>query len=622
MNTTVRSLGVCCALALGLVVAPGVAQAAPSATIDRVQLLPRADLSIAAWNRTTDQYDEDYVYPATRTVRLTACSSRQVSGSADSGLPVFRWLLEPLEGQPLAVPISRGPLPPGQCITDVGLPAMGLWRLTLTTTDAAGLTASAMRTVRFRDVVVAAVGASFASGEGNRAKGPADFSAWIDGPCHRSYYAWPALLARDLENDSTAVTFLSYACSGADIEHLTSTNYSGLKGGQNLQPQLRALREALHDPVDPLTRPVDVLVGAIGLNTLNVAANLADCIKHLAPGVGPDCQKDFTGKFNRLPGRYDALELALSANLKLSQFHLLGYPSRILTDAQDNYPKKLTGVLCSLSPSCTTRATLCGPWANTTVSDKQWMTRSVETLNGLMRSATQRHGWTFSPTIDRFRRHGYCAPPGVSWFRSITGSVRQQGDHYGTAHPTRAGHIAAFEAVRPKVQLARTAPFPVTLALDVVRVQVTKPSFDRTKNERPPQVSAVNLKVLGVARARCGPAGFDPTAANGAKAFAAGPCRHFVVSTAGNTIAMTGSVTVGVWVPREPPIPGEPDAGHFEKSTLSVRRVHLRADNWNVAPPFLPGATPVQHLVAGSTTGKFGKLEVDYTITKPEVVLP
>ncbi len=100
---------------------------------------------------------------------------------------------------------------------------------------------------KVRDILVASLGDSFASGEGNPNR-PAEFSdakrhrnlyplrnensvagsaVWTDQLCHRSLYGQNlrAALQLAVENRELAITFLDYSCSGAGIDE-------GILGGQ------------------------------------------------------------------------------------------------------------------------------------------------------------------------------------------------------------------------------------------------------------------------------------------------------------------------------------------------------------------------------------------------------
>jgi hypothetical protein len=296
-----------------------------------------------------------------------------------------------------------------------------------------------------------------------------------------------------------------------------------------------------------------------------------------------------------------------------------------MTDRFDKYPLKITGVRCNVTPGCVANAALCGVFANLRVADKQWMTTSLEGVNRLLGKAAQRHNWTVTPTIDAFRRHGYCTPSGRTWFRSFFSSLALQHDIYGTVHPTRKGHVAAFEAVAPHVRLDSAAPAPDRFAIDLTRVKLALPDQQLELPERPHQVGETQVRIAGAAHVACGPVAAQPSLLAypfPAATVSAGPCRHFTITTAGSTIAIKASATVSRFVPRRPPIPGEPGAGSSRSGTLDAQRFHVRADNWDAAPvtigPF-PAEPPRHRLVAGSSHGRFGKLVIEYTITKPTV---
>jgi len=93
---------------------------------------------------------------------------------------------------------------------------------------------------KVRDIVIAGLGDSFASGEGNpdqpvefaearryrnlyplrKVNGTAGSAQWTDRLCHRSPYGhqFRAALQIGIENPQAAVTFLDYSCSGAGVE--------------------------------------------------------------------------------------------------------------------------------------------------------------------------------------------------------------------------------------------------------------------------------------------------------------------------------------------------------------------------------------------------------------------
>jgi hypothetical protein len=259
---------------------PPRATAASAIPGSRVQLMPRAALAFAAWNDQKDTYRDSYVNPRQWQIRLNGCDS-VVDGQTIGPLstkPSPSWTLEPLDGQavdgqPLpavSVPSEPGP---GTCARTIFLRALGRWRITMTVTGAAGVPASVATERTFRDVLIAAVGDSFTSGEGGKTRN----GSWADEQCDRGMNAWPALLARErVENGSITVTYLNFACSGAEVKQLTTEFYNGINPPRHLfplKPQLQALRNAIGDPLNPAPRTVDLLVANVGINEMGGPAS-------------------------------------------------------------------------------------------------------------------------------------------------------------------------------------------------------------------------------------------------------------------------------------------------------------------------------------------------------------
>ena len=247
-------------------------QAAPPQAAALTTLAPRADASSAAWDAVRNTYATAYAKPSSWKFKLDGCASR--GGANDSGVRAsiveYHWSLEPLEGQtPLVVHTAS-------CAKDVSLTKLGRWRVRLTIRDSRGATNATSQIVTLRDKLVVAVGDSFASGEGNP-ESQNDVPDWIDEQCHRSDAAWPARVARSLENRSTVVTFLTFACSGAEIRHLTDVDYEGAEPAEPLPPQLVVARRLLGDPLNTATRQADVVLLAAGVNDLHISSILTDC---------------------------------------------------------------------------------------------------------------------------------------------------------------------------------------------------------------------------------------------------------------------------------------------------------------------------------------------------------
>jgi hypothetical protein len=555
----------------------------PPVAVANIQLIGRAATSHAAWDPTLDTYRRGYVYPPGHSLSLNACGST-IDGLPARGASVVagvRWRLVPLAGQRDA-PIDVPPSSIGSCATIGALPALGLWRIVLTVRDAEGRESTDARTQTYRDVLVAAIGDSFASGEGNK------LGHWDDAQCHRSHSAWPALVASALENRTTAVTFISFACSGADIVNLVDTQYRGMDwGGQRmLAPQARALRALLGDPLDAATRPVDVLLGAAGIGALDVADTLADCsVRHPLTY----CQRDLSQAIATLPDLYGRLDVALSQNVRLGQAYFIGYPARIFTDAADHH----TG---------------CGVFRMTDGS-AAWITSQARAVNQQLLQAAAAHGWRLMPTEDAFRHHGYCAGD-ASWFRSWTSSQHDQGNEDGTAHPNLQGQRAAAAIALGLVRTDVPAPAPARFVVRFLRLRVVDTRAHRTPWQA--------LLRVGWFRDACARNVETVTSvSNGSWVdLSANPCLRYTVRTVARTIDLAASTSL--FVPFHPP---EDPQGHPRAPRprqYSIDATLARANGWSATPPFGPTHV-VRHVVTQHDGATF---EIEYDVTVEPTLVP
>ena len=540
-------------------------QAAPPQAAALTTLAPRADASSAAWDAVRNTYATAYAKPSSWKFKLDGCASR--GGANDSGVRAsiveYHWSLEPLEGQtPLAVHTAS-------CAKDVSLTKLGRWRVRLTIRDARGATNTTSQVVTLRDKLVVAVGDSFASGEGNP-ESQNDVPDWIDEQCHRSDAAWPARVARSLENRSTVVTFLTFACSGAEIRHLTEADYAGAEPAEPLPPQLVVARRLLGDPLNTATRQADVVLLAAGVNDLHISSILTDC----ATTVIGSCQVSLAREHRALPESYDELEAAISANLRAASTVIAQYPARLFTNGADEHDA-------------------CGAFSNMSDADASWITDEGNHLNRTLNEAAARHGWTSVAVTDAFRRHGYCASD--RWFRTWEESLATQEDVSGTAHPNGAGHQAVAELVTPRVTLDALAPPLQRLEVRFLRARVIDDDIG-DPNEPGPLDPHVDFSVLWQ-RSACGHAietrrGFG--IAGQWRDLADDPCLRFPLSTVGRSIETRIHTAAG--------------------GSLNVQRAHRRSAGWDAVPPLDPGG--VQRLRVVQT---LGVLEVEYRVTMPLV---
>jgi hypothetical protein len=394
-----------------------ISQSAPPRAAIGYRLQRRADGFAAAWSTSTDRYADSYVNPGSWRLALDGCSSRPGVNDSGGTVPIadYSWTLQPLDGQ--AAPSVR--VHTASCNRTVSIGATGRWRLALTVTDTRGQRGRATRTATYRDRLVVSIGDSYASGEGN----PNPGGTWTDRQCHRSPNGWPARVARGLEGSSTTVTFLSFACSGAELRHLFDRSYEGAVPGSPLPPQVTAVRRALGAPNAAGTRRVDVLLVSGGVNDLGFSDILEDC----ALSVLSSCIRSLSDAMSTLAGKYDRLGAAIDTNLRVSSTVIADYPARIFTDDDDHYDG-------------------CGAFRFVDHDEARWIGDMGAILDLKIAAAAGRNDWTSVPVTDSFRGHGYCADD--TWFRSWSGSQAVQGDHDGTAHPLSHGHVKVAELVR------------------------------------------------------------------------------------------------------------------------------------------------------------------------------
>jgi len=243
-----------------------------------------------------------YLDPAGYQVILNACPS---SGAT------YRWqILDPRDGR-VVVTTRERPLRKKSCRSEVTLPE-GRYQGVITVTSA-GRQASATMPIEVRNLLMVAMGDSYASGEGN----PRNVDAWIEqgGPfvrfdpywdddgCNRSVRGGPAQAALALEQASaqTSVTLVYVACSGATVD-------TGILGpqpgaGQALS-QIERARQIVGD------RPIDLITLSVGGNDVGFTNILAAC------ATTPDCpvRPAPSGQLARYPTLQDGVQ-ALTARL-------------------------------------------------------------------------------------------------------------------------------------------------------------------------------------------------------------------------------------------------------------------------------------------------------------------
>jgi hypothetical protein len=407
--------------------------------------------SWGAWNSSNATYDPDFVNPDRWSINLNGCASTSLYH-----INRYTFTIAQL-GTTWAHTLDLA-----ACNLQLHhvLPAQGLYRVTLTLhTDMgvnSGVSLPTSRSVGVKDYLVVSIGDSLASGEGNPDQ-PGSYDVnynvlgeatsattirsawWRDTRCHRSARSGPALAAQAYEDaDShTSVTFLSVACSGAEIRHLISTRYQGIapEGNATVPPQV----DAIHDLVGPSGprggRTIDALLVSAGVNDLGFSDIIQRCATNPNVFEHQRCVTDggIANTMALLPARYDALAAALREKLPATrEVYLNNYPANVF------------------------RGGACGvlglPGVGIDDVEAAEINRWGVALDARIAEATDRfrtnaNRWNLVDDLSGpFSAHAYCDNP--SWFRSYSQSWEGQGDENGTAHPNAAGHLAYRDVIR------------------------------------------------------------------------------------------------------------------------------------------------------------------------------
>ncbi|MCU0282119.1 MAG: hypothetical protein MUE66_09970 [Acidimicrobiia bacterium] len=376
--------------------------------------------------------------PALFSLRLDGSGSTAMMGAQSLPIVSYRWELTGAARQV----VRRGTQP----VLDIDLPE-GLYRVALEVEAALPWGTARGRFVRevaVEDVLVVAIGDSYASGEGNpeRARdasgGPAQ---WADAPgdpgteaahaaAHRSTAAWPALAALALErgDPATSVTFVSVAATGASVT-------AGL-----LSPQPGVAAVGQLDQVAAMVgeRRIDVLLLSIGGNDIGFARivrGLVDADRLADPVCyGTDLENiwaaSWDGDWNRgsalrpslpwgvacrattttgrallpglrgLPGELDRLAAAIEDGLDPVAVYAMEYPDPTGSGSGQEGCGEIVG---DVTP----------PFRFHEINraeQEQGGTRVVQPLNRAVADAAARHGWILVAGVaEAFAAgHGYC----------------------------------------------------------------------------------------------------------------------------------------------------------------------------------------------------------------------
>ncbi len=318
--------------------------------------------------------------------------------------------------------------------------------------------------VEVKDIWVAILGDSYASGEGASfydVKSPVSHEAkWLYDKqatlrpsgmrCNASPVAWGAKAAEYFATKTPhyGVKVSNFACSGSKLTRVG--NIQKTFNGQTYV-QAHALKKAIRE--NGGVKP-DFILFTAGGNDVHFADIIAECLTF---GCAKDSEGGNDEKIFRkarqglrdLAGRYEKFNGFLTG---------MGIdPSRIVMPSYFDPTQGADGQveICRMEDFFTDPATSCPrdkmpmkglevvvPFSMTTDSYKRAITEVGNPLKARQKIAAQKHGWFFvKRAIDVYKRHGNCSWD--AYTNTICAALKRTGDFNGAFHPNKEGHAAA-----------------------------------------------------------------------------------------------------------------------------------------------------------------------------------
>lgn len=235
--------------------------------------------------------------------------------------------------------------------------------------------------------------------------------------CHRSGISGIEVAGALLDADYKTgmdVKVTSFACSGAQTEHLIMCSYRGAIGdhytrAQDFQPpQLNRVRQAAGPG------GVDAIFMSIGGNNMRFGQLVSSCLKNEC-GPGSAIERDFLNAAQGMPPQYLSLARALEPVVPSpAAVYIAQYPNPLVNSAGKPCEEidlfKFFGA------------------AKVSKENVAWLANSVlPVLNSTTASGAQVNGWTLiSQHLNKFKGHGYCTSD--PWFADNPDSLKVQGN--------------------------------------------------------------------------------------------------------------------------------------------------------------------------------------------------
>lgn len=416
------------------------------------------------------RYREAYVHPQEWGVTLSACKGlpsetiilppEHEPGGSDKpvritiyktprDLRAYVWQLKDEDGSTLEF---RSEGPPGQvpCQVQGKVRKTGRFEVSLTEEFIDRGQQTTRTSWTLRDFLVVCLGDSCASGEGNpshwgepNTRGrikcenttlslltgtdiPMEREArWVEPLAHRSYNSGHARGSRSAQvpKGGVAITFLSFATSGAEIEKgLLQPQHSWQNGGQ-----IEEARRAVGN------RPIDALLLSIGGNDVGFSSGLRTLASDFRGGGLEKMERETRRRIRELEEKYDRLATEIQSSLSPRKILITEYPTALF-DKED----KLGGPLGRRAEGCGVFDT--SMYMQVSAVDAGHIFDLAHQLNEQIRLAADRQGWIYvGGIVEGFAGHGYCMGDS-SFFIGAEESCLHQGDFDGTMHPNFFGH--------------------------------------------------------------------------------------------------------------------------------------------------------------------------------------
>lgn len=350
------------------------------------------------------------------------------------------------------------------------IPRLGKIQISLTIIDNLGQEKSVTKTFHLKEKLVAIIGDSFTSGEGNPARDcPLDSNTeinpfddcnkqsyqlikkatldhfrisdcWEEPLAHRSYLSGHMLAAKQLNLDDpyTTITYISFAHTGASIiDGLISPQEGSLLTLETAKSQIAELKSTIGD------KKIDALIISIGVNDIKFSTVLEKWFKENV--VENSIQyNEVLSRIDNLEAKYEKLNNILTKKLRIQ-------PNKVIIS---EYPEDL---FSNLSEGRYTTTKGCGgfdkygPFEGILQREALLLKQIGSRLNSKIKLNAEKYGWNYVDGISEdFLGKGMCSSD--PYFISMGESCHKQNDIYGTAHPNSKGHQKVKERILPILQ--------------------------------------------------------------------------------------------------------------------------------------------------------------------------